>query len=87
MSFVSVDNDESFRKLLRSVFTERFMLENTNFENFDGFCYSSAVITNWNANPMVYNEDLLDRFVCESTKFHSWEEMVKTAVDKAFPPN
>ena len=34
---------------------------------------------------MVYNEELLDRFVRESTDFESWEQMVKSAVDLRFP--
>lgn len=85
MSFVRVDNDESFRRMLRDIFQDSFMQQYTRFQSFDGFCYSSAVITNWNADPMVYNEELLDRFVRESTDFESWEQMVKSAVDLRFP--
>ena len=39
------------------------MEENTNFSNFEGFQYSSAVITNWKADKMVYAQLLMDNFV------------------------
>ena len=49
--------------------------------NFEGFQYSSAVITNWNSDHMVYARLLMDNFVKESTRFNSWEEMVMAASD------
>ena len=33
---------------------------------------------------LVYNEDALDNFVKESTRFVSWKEMVRTATDLYF---
>ncbi len=82
--YVRVDTDENFRKLLRTIFTDEFMQENTNFKDFEGFQYSSAVITNWNADRMVYAKLLMDNFVRESTRFSSWDEMVTTAADQRF---
>lgn len=81
---VTVDAGEDFRKLLKDIFTDDFMKENTNFNDFENFQYSSAVIVNWKADQMVYAETLLDDFVKESTKFTSWDEMVKAAADAKF---
>ena len=74
--YVYVDMDQKLRNLLNAIFTDEFMEENTNFSNFEGFQYSSAVITNWKADKMVYAQLLMDNFVKESTRFSSWEEMV-----------
>ena len=82
--YVRVESDENFRRLLKTIFTDAFMEKNTNFQNFEGFQYSSAVITNWNSDHMVYAKLLMDNFVKESTRFESWEEMVKTACDERF---
>ncbi len=82
--YVYMDADPQFKKLLNTIFTDDFMHENTNFENFEGFQYSSAVITNWNSDKMVYATLLMDNFVQESTRFKSWEEMVKAAADARF---
>lgn len=79
-----VSSGPELRKLLEEVFTDTYMHQNTNFENFKAFCYSSAVIVNWQADTLIYRRDLLDAFVAESTKFSSWNEMVKDAVDKKF---
>ena len=82
--YVRIEADEKFRKLLTVIFTDDFMKRNTNFANFEGFKYSSAVITNWNSERMVYARLLMDNFVRESTRFKSWEEMVMTACDERF---
>lgn len=82
--YVYVDADPQFKKLLDMIFTDEFMRENTNFDNFEGFRYSSAVITNWDSDKMVYAQLLMDHFVKESTRFDSWEEMVKAAADARF---
>ncbi len=82
--YVYVDMDEEFRKLLNAIFSDEFMQKNTNFENFEGFQYSSAVIANWEADRMVYARLLMDNFVKESTKFSTWEEMVKAAAEEKF---
>lgn len=82
--FVSYDNNDEFKKILEDVFSDSFMRENTNFENFEAFKYSSAVITDWTAPRIVYSKLLLDGFVKESTRFKSWDEMVITATDLRF---
>lgn len=82
--YVYARNDEQSRKLLAAIFTDEFMKENTNFSNFEAFQYSSAVITNWNAEEMVYARLLMDNFVKESTRFSTWDEMVMTASDQKF---
>lgn len=82
--YVRVEADAKFRNLLKSIFTDEFMQKYTNFQNFEGFQYSSAVITNWNSDIMVYAKLLMDNFVKESTRFNSWDEMVMTAADLKF---
>ena len=82
--YVYVNADAQFKKLLGTIFTDEFMEENTNFSNFEGFQYSSAVITNWKADKMVYAQLLMDNFVKESTRFSSWEEMVHAAAEQRF---
>ncbi|MCR5667083.1 MAG: hypothetical protein K6G01_09660 [Eubacterium sp.] len=82
--YVYVEVDEKLRHLLQLIFTDEFMRENTNFDNFEAFQYSSAVITNWKSEHMVYAKLLMDNFVKESTCFQSWDEMVMTASDQKF---
>ena len=79
--YVYVDMDQKLRNLLNTIFTDEFMEENTNFSNFEGFQYSSAVIK---ADKMVYAQLLMDNFVKESTRFSSWEEMVQVAAEQRF---
>lgn len=82
--YVYVEVDDRLRTLMDTIFTDEFMQKNTNFENFEGFQYSSAVITNWKSGHMVYAELLMDNFVKESTRFSSWDEMVRCATDERF---
>ena len=82
MAFLTIANEAPFRKLLADIFTDEFMQKHTNFQTFEGFKYSSAVITNWDADIMIYSEDLLNLFVRESTEFDSWNKMVIAAVDE-----
>lgn len=84
MAFVCVDCPPQFRKLLEQIMSDGFMAEHTRFQSFEGFRYSSAVFVNWNAERLVYNEEVFDNFVRESTCFESWEEMVKAAADACF---
>ncbi len=84
--YAYVEMDGRLKQLLEIIFDDAFMQENTNFENFEAFKYSSAVITNWNAEHMVYAKLLMDGFVKESTRFESWEEMVMAASDAKFGP-
>lgn len=82
--YITIENSEKLRGLLKEIFTGDFMQEYTNFTSFEYFRYSSAVIVNWNAEKMIYDEDLLNLFVRESTRFRSFDEMVKTATDLRF---
>lgn len=84
MSYVTVRNDDRLKGLLKEIFTDEFMQQHTNFESFTYFCYSSAVITNWEADPMVYDDFLLNRFVQESTEFDTFDNMVRAATDARF---
>lgn len=79
-----VDMNDKLRKLLDMIFTDDFIKKNTNFENFKSFRYSSAVIANWDADQMIYSRVLMDHFVNESTRFKTWDEMVRTAADERF---
>ena len=84
MAFQYVPVSPDLRKTLQTVFSDVFMQENTNFSDFEGFQFSSAVFVNWKSDIMVYDEDVLNNFVKESTRFSSWDEMVQTATDLAF---
>ena len=84
MAFIKVEATPQLRKHINTIFTDEFMRENTNFTCFMDFQSSSAVFLNWNSYLWVYNEEVFDGFVRESTRFSSWEEMVKTATDQAF---
>lgn len=80
-----VANTPALRKLFAEIFSDTFMQAHTRFQNFAGFCYSSAVILNWDAEELVYPTLLLDNFVKESTDYFSWNEMVRAATDERFP--
>ena len=82
--YVAVPSPKEFRDLLKRIFTDEFMQDHTTFKNFEGFQYSSAVMTNWEADQMIYQPEVFDHFVRESTEFQTWEEMVKAAADRAF---
>ena len=71
---------KKMRRLLDDIFTPSFMQENTNFDDFMFFRFSSAVFVSWDAEELIYDDERLDGFVNESTKFANWDEMVKTAV-------
>lgn len=87
MAFVYVDYPPEFRELLGKIMNDAFMAENTQFPSFEGFRYSSAVFVNWNADQLVYNEEVFNNFVRESTRFENWDEMVHAATDAYFKPN
>ena len=84
MAFAYVPMSPDDKKVLEMIFTDEFMQAETNFEAFRDFQSSSAVFTNWKSDIMVYNEEVFDGFVRESTRFTSWDEMVRTAADRAF---
>ena len=84
MAFQYVPVSPDLRKTLQTIFSDDFMKANTNFSTFEGFQFSSAVFVNWKSDIMVYDEDVLNNFVKESTRFSTWDEMVQTATDQAF---
>lgn len=82
--YITVQNDEKLKKTLKEIFTDDFMKTYTNFQTFAHFKYSSTVICNWEAEKMIYDEDLLTLFVKESTAFKNFDEMAKKAADIRF---
>ena len=82
--YVFLPNAQELMKLLEDVFTDAFMQENSRFDDFDGFKFSSAVMVNWQAETIVFAPLLLDAFVKESTRFGSWDEMVRTATAQRY---
>ena len=84
MAFVYVDYPPDFQELMGKIMNDGFMAENTRFPSFEGFRYSSAVFVNWNSDQLVYNEEVFNNFVKESTRFESWDEMVQTAANQYF---
>ena len=84
LGYVMLRNGTALMKLLEDIFTDDFMRENTRFENFDAFQFSSAVMVNWKADTIIYASLLLDSFVKESTNFSDWDEMVRTAVEQRY---
>ena len=77
--YVVLGDAPALMKLLEDIFTDEFMRAHSRFENFDGFKFSSAVMVNWHADVLVYAPPLLDAFVKESTRFATWDEMVRAA--------
>ena len=86
MAFQYVDYPQKMKDLLMQIFDDSFMQANTRFQSFEGFRYSSAVFVNWNSDCHIYDDALLDRFVQESTRFSTWDEMIQTATDLHFQP-
>lgn len=84
MGFAYIDDAPKILELLKDIFTDAFMAEHSRFESFEGFRYSSAVLVNWEAERLVYNTELLDRFVDESTDFATWDEMVTAATQARY---
>jgi hypothetical protein len=82
-----ISNPPELKELLKNIFDDDFMKEYTTLENFTAFQFSSAVVVNWDSDPLIYKTVLLDAFVKETTRFTSWDEMVRTATDKHFPQN
>ena len=84
MAFLRVEATPELRKYITTIFTDEFMQKYTNFTNFMDFQSSSSVFLNWGSILWVYNEEVFDGFVKESTQFSSWNEMVKAAADETF---
>ena len=83
---VRLEDGKALLSLLQDVFTDAFMHRFTRFDNFEQFCFSSAVIVNWNAETLIYSQRLLDHFVQESTDFADWDTMVRRATQLRFHP-
>jgi hypothetical protein len=84
VAFEFVEYDAELRHHFESIFSDDFMRENTNFENFKSFQYSSAVFVNWNEDILIYNAQNLDDFVKGSTRFADWDERIRAGVDQKF---
>lgn len=82
--YVRVPAGKEFWEMLEIMFTDEFMKTYTNFESFEYFRYSSAVMVNWGGAEMIYHKKVFDHFVCESTKFGTWDDMVMKAADLRF---
>jgi hypothetical protein len=82
--YVSINNTQELKDLMKRIFSDEFMKEHSNFENFDGFKFSSAVMCTWDSPRLVYSKTIFDNFVKESTEYETWDEMVKAATDEAF---
>ena len=82
--YISIKAGKEFWDLLDMIFTDEFMQKHTNFESFEYFRYSSAVMVNWGGAFMVYQETVFDTFVVESTEVESWAQMVTAAADERF---
>lgn len=82
--YISIKAGKEFWDLLDMIFTDDFMRKHTNFESFEYFRYSSAVMVNWGEEYMVYPEDVFNNFVVESTEFDTWNQMVMAAADERF---
>ena len=82
--YITVKAGKEFWDMLDMIFTDEFMQKYTNFENFEYFRYSSAVMVNWGSAFMIYQENIFNNFVIESTQFKTWDEMVRTAADERF---
>lgn len=74
--YVVVANPPELGRILETLFTDEYMKKYTNFDNFEAFRYSSAVIVDWERDPMIYSRVLLDNFVNESTSFNTFDQMV-----------
>ncbi|MGN1414857.1 MAG: hypothetical protein ACI4WY_11505 [Anaerovoracaceae bacterium] len=82
--YIRVKAGKEFWDLLNMIFTDEFMAKYTNFENFEYFRYSSAVMVNWEGEYMIYPETVFNNFIIESTRFQTWDEMVMKAADERF---
>lgn len=84
MDYEYVDYTKELKELLESFFNDTFMRQNSKFEDFKSFQFSSAVFVNWDSDQLIYLKSVFDRFVGESTNFKSWEEMVKKGTELYF---
>ena len=84
MEYEYVEYTKELKEMLENIFTDSFMQQNSKFENFENFQFSSAVFVNWDSDQLIYVKSVFDGFVSESTRFKTWEEMVKAGADLSF---
>ena len=72
---VSGTHEYSFKE----VFSDRFMIEHTNFSTIDEFLLSSPEKISNAEEFEKADESILDVFVSEQTKFNTWKEMMSAA--------
>ncbi len=82
--YIRVKAGKEFWNLMEMIFTDEFMEKHTNFESFEYFRYSSAVMVNWGEEYMIYPEKVFNNFIVESTEFSTWDQMVMAAADEKF---
>lgn len=72
---VSGTHEYSFKE----VFSDEFMIENTNFSTIDEFLLSSPEKISNAEEFEKADESILDIFVSEQTKFDNWKDMMSSA--------
>ena len=72
---VSGTHEYSFKE----VFSDRFIIEHTNFSTIDEFLLSSPEKISNAEEFEKADESILDVFVSEQTKFNTWKEMMSAA--------
>ncbi len=82
--YIRVKAGDDFWNLMEMIFTDQFMQKHTNFDSFEYFRYSSAVMVNWGGEYMIYPEKVFNNFIVESTEFSNWDQMVMAAADERF---
>lgn len=82
--YIRVKAGDDFWNLMDMIFTDQFMKKHTNFDSFEYFRYSSAVMVNWGGEYMIYPEKVFNNFIVESTEFSNWDQMVMVAADERF---
>jgi hypothetical protein len=82
--YIRVKAGDDFWNLMDMIFTDQFMKKHTNFDSFEYFRYSSAVMVNWGGEYMIYPEKVFNNFIVESTEFSNWDQMVMAAADERF---
>ena len=82
--YIRVKAGDDFWNLMDMIFTDQFMKKHTNFDSFEYFRYSSAVMINWGGEYMIYPEKVFNNFIVESTEFSNWDQMVMAAADERF---
>ena len=72
---ISGTHEYSFKE----IFSDKFMIEHTNFSTIDEFLLSSPEKISNAEEFEKANEAILDVFVSEQTKFDNWKDMMSSA--------